>query len=431
MKVSKIVASLAAAAVAASAMAFSAFAADPVTVTLDENYLGDWKASSGIAREEFDKFEGDVKVVLTVKPENVKDGNSYLLKPMDIDKSWDAITSSLTTEKGVCKPDGFMQVKADQTELEFVVPASVKNDLWNTGLAFQCSNVTVKSATLSDGSPENEFTIVTDEDTVAYCAGEFDPFAAAAEPEAAAEEETTTDAAADSGVSIDTVMVIQENATWATTKSANVAITGAGDYTYTLDGLAIDPETLTVLYIKDANCIDETPAGYTATLPDGSATVKSFKINGKDVALSGDSSFYDDAGKLIDMCFFNTWAAQETFFDAPAETIESVEVTISVSASAAPAAAEPVEADDDTLVEEDADISEDIDDVVEDAEPVALPEVVEEVQPVVETEAQVVETAPAVDNTATAPVKTGNAAPAAIAFVMVAAGAAAVVSKRK
>lgn len=217
MKVSKIFASFAAAAVAASAMAISAFAADPVTVTLDENYLGDWKASSGIAREEFDKFDGDVKVVLTVQTENVKDGNSYLLKPMDIDKSWDAITSSLTTEKGVCKPDGFMQVKADQTEVEFVVPASVKNDLWNTGLAFQCSNVTVKSATLSDGAPENEFTIVTDEQTNDYCAGKYDPFAAPAETEAegdteAAEAEATEAVEEDTEAAEDDAEAVEEDA---------------------------------------------------------------------------------------------------------------------------------------------------------------------------------------------------------------------------
>ncbi len=429
MKIFKVAASLAAAAVAASAMAFSVFAADPVTVTLDENYLGDWKASSGIAREEFDKFDGDVKVVLTVKPENVKDGNSYILKPMDIDKSWDAITASLTTEKGVCKPDGFIQVKADQTEIEFVVPASVKNDLWNTGIAFQCSNVTVKSATLSDGSAENEWTYVSDADTPDYCAGRFDPFAASAEAEETDAEAETTDAAADSGVSIDTVMVIQENATWATTKSDAVTITGAGDYTYTLSGLAIDPATLTVLYIKDASCVDADPAaGYTATIPGGSAVVKSFKINGNDVALSGDSSLYDDSGKIIDMCFFNTWAAKETFFEAPAETIETVEVTISVSASASEAAPAPAvveeDEDEDVVVEDDADVEVESDEVVEDA----APEVVEEVTL---TEAVAVETVPAVDTTATAPVKTGNAAAASIAFVMVAAGAAAVVSKRK
>ena len=294
MKISKILASLAAAAVAASAMAFSAFAADPVTVTLDENYLGDWKASSGIAREEFDKFDGDVKVVLTVKPENVKDGNSYILKPMDIDKSWDAITSSLTTEKGVCKPDGFIQVKADQTEVEFVVPASVKNDLWNTGLAFQCSNITVKSATLSDGSPENEWTYVSDADTPDYCAGRFDPFAAPAETEAESDE-------------------------------------------------------------TEAEATEE----------------------------------------------------------------EDTE-------------AEVVDAEVDEVVEDDADLAVEEDDVVEEAapvaEPVAEPEVVEEVTL---TEAVVVETAPAADTTATAPVKTGNVAAVSIAFVMVAAGAAAVASKRK
>lgn len=301
MKVSKIFASFAAAAVAASAMAISAFAADPVTVTLDENYLGDWKASSGIAREEFDKFDGDVKVVLTVQTENVKDGNSYILKPMDIDKSWDPITSSLTTEKGVCKPDGFMQVKADQTEVEFVVPASVKNDLWNTGLAFQCSNVTVKSATLSDGAPENEFTIVEDADTPDYCAGKFDPFAAPAETEAEAEGDAeATEAEATEAVEEDTE--------------------AAED---------------------DAEAVEE------------------------------------DAEPV-------------------AEEVE------------------PVEEDAAPVVEEDA-------------EPVA--EVVEAAP--VETEAAPAETVAAPATTETAPVKTGNTAAATIAVVMVAAGAAALISKRK
>lgn len=246
--------------------------------------------------------------------------------------------------------------------------------------------------------------------------------------------------------SIDTVMVIQENATWATTKSASVTITGSGDYTYTLDGLSIDPETLTVLYIKDASCVDSDPAsGYTATLPDGSAVVKSFKINGKDVSLSGDSSFYDDGGKIIDMCFYNIWAAKETFFDTPAQTIESVEVTITVSAAGGAAAddsdadaADADVADDDSDADvadadvaddedTDAELAEEDDDVaVEDAE--VAPETVEEDQPAVETAA---ETAPAADTAATAPAKTGNTAAAAIAFVMAAAGAAAVVSKRK
>lgn len=293
MKISKILASFAAAAVAATAMAVSVFAADPVTVTLDENYMGDWKLSAGIKREEFDKFDGDVKVVVTVQTEKVKE-NQYVIKPCDSDKGWDAITASLTTDKGVCKPDGFIIVKKDQTEVEFVVPASVKNDLWNNGIAFQAYGVTVKSATLSDGSAENDWTYVSDKDTVAYCAGEFDPFAAPAETEAEPEE--------------------------------------------------------TEAEVTEA---DETDA-------------------------------------------------------------------------------EVVEADDeDVEVDEDDTFAVEADGVVEEAAPVAQPEVVEEVQPVAETAAAVAPTAPAADTTATAPVKTGNAAAVSIAFVMVAAGAAAVVSKRK
>lgn len=190
MKLKKIIAAVAAAAIAVSTMAVTAFAADPVTVTLDSEYVGDWGSGATIKKEEFDKFEGDVKVVLTVEAINIAADKSYLLKPMDKDKGWDAITSQLTAEKATAKPDGFMQVRADQTEVEFVVPSAVAKDFWGAGLGFQVSNLIIKSATLSDGSKENDIVTVTDADTQAYCNGTFDPFAA--ETEAAAEE---TDAA--------------------------------------------------------------------------------------------------------------------------------------------------------------------------------------------------------------------------------------------
>ena len=121
-----------------------------------------------------------------------------------------------------------------------------------------------------------------------------------------------------------------------------------------------------------------------------------------------------------------------------------------LSDDSAPAAAEPEETEaetDEASDETEAEVSEDEDAEVveeeveaevveEDAEPV---EVVEDAEPVAvaETEAVVVETAPAVEDVApvadvaTAPVKTGNTAAATIAVVMVAAGAAAVISKRK
>lgn len=192
MKLKKILAAVAAAAVAVSTMAVTAFAADPVTVTLDSDYVGDWRSGATIKKEEFDKFDGDVKVVLTVEAINVAPDKSYILKPMDKDKGWDAITSQLTAEKAVAKPDGFMQVRADQTEVEFVVPSAVAKDFWGAGLGFQVSNVIIKSATLSDGAPENAIVTVTDADTPAYCNGTFDPFAAETEAETteAAPEET-------------------------------------------------------------------------------------------------------------------------------------------------------------------------------------------------------------------------------------------------
>ena len=93
MKMTKVVSVAAAAAMALSMTAVVSYA--DTTVTLDSTYTGDWSRSAGIEKSAFDGFTGDVKVVLTVEAVNVKDGNSYIIKPMDIDKGWDAITSSL------------------------------------------------------------------------------------------------------------------------------------------------------------------------------------------------------------------------------------------------------------------------------------------------------------------------------------------------
>lgn len=211
MNFKKIVSAVAAAAIAVSAMAVSAFAVD-----LDSTYPGDWGASTGIQKAEFDKFEGDVKVVLTVETVNVKEGNSYLIKPMNKDKSWDSLVPSLTAEKATAKPDGWMQVRYDQTEVEFVVPKSVQNDLWGAGLCFQVNNVIVKSATLSDGAPENPFTTVTDGDTPAYCAGTFTPeyvTAAPAEEETAEAAEETAEAAEETAEAVeDTAEAVEDTA---------------------------------------------------------------------------------------------------------------------------------------------------------------------------------------------------------------------------
>ncbi|MCM1577184.1 MAG: hypothetical protein NC078_00085 [Ruminococcus sp.] len=408
MNVKKILSAVSAGAVAVSMMATGAFAAN--VADGDINLGTDWSGTVIGA----DKFAGAAEGDTVTLTYSIIPADYNLISLCSGGEGWTKLEATQTATSADAgfknQEDGFSVVTEDNTVV-YTLTAADAQTLNDNGACIRGYQVNVTSVDFGG---------------------------AVAAPEAEAETEAAP--AADTGVSIDTVMVIQENATWATTKSNNVTITGAGDYTYTLSGLSIDPATLTVLYIKDASCVDSDPAaGYTATIPGGSAVVKSFKINGNDVALSGDSSLYNDAGTIIDMCFFNTWAAQETFFDAPADTIESVEVTISVSADsvAAPApAAEEATLDDDVevvadeadeLVEDDA---EEVVEVVEDAEPVAAEtEAVVETVPV-ETEAPVVETAPVADTT-TAPVRTGNAAVAAVAFVMVAAGAAAVVSKRK
>lgn len=170
MKMKKILASVAAAALAVSTLAISAFAAEPVTVKLDDGYMGDWAQAGIIKKENFDKFEGDVKVVLTVEATNVADGNAYLLKPMEADKGWDAVTSQLTTSKESAKPDGFIAIHYDQTEVEFVVPSAMRADMWDGGISFQVNNVIIKSAVLSDGAAESAFGVVEEADTANYCA---------------------------------------------------------------------------------------------------------------------------------------------------------------------------------------------------------------------------------------------------------------------
>ena len=165
MNFKKIVSAVAAAAIAVSAMAVSAFAFE-----MDSEYTGGWSASTTIPKSEFAAVGGDVKVVLTVeqKAPLVGAGN-HLLKPMNICSSWDAITTSLTTDSAICKGDGFIVVPKDVTTIEFVVPQSVWEGFipyadeegdGSAGLAFQVNDVIIRSAELSAGSPEGEFTVV-------------------------------------------------------------------------------------------------------------------------------------------------------------------------------------------------------------------------------------------------------------------------------
>ena len=204
MNFKKIIASVAAAAVAVSTLAVSAFAA---TVTLKSEYTGGWSQSALIPKSEFEAIGGDVKVVLEVERHDplVGDGN-YLLKPMNAAESWDAITDQLSSDTAIRKGDGFIVVGKDVTSVEFVVPEATwqsfhgyindgVEDETSSGLSFQVNDVIIKSAELSAGSPEGEFTVV-DEATSADIMKNGVPAADTAATDDAAADTTTEDAPA-------------------------------------------------------------------------------------------------------------------------------------------------------------------------------------------------------------------------------------------
>ena len=204
MNFKKIIASVAAAAVAVSTLAVRAFAA---TVTLNSEYTGGWSQSALIPKSEFEAIGGDVKVVLEVERHDplVGDGN-YLLKPMNAAESWDAITDQLSSDTAIRKGDGFIVVGKDVTSVEFVVPEATwqsfhgyindgVEDETSSGLSFQVNDVIIKSAELSAGSPEGEFTVV-DEATSADIMKNGVPAADTAATDDAAADTTTEDAPA-------------------------------------------------------------------------------------------------------------------------------------------------------------------------------------------------------------------------------------------
>ena len=198
MNFKKILSAVAAAAVAVSTMAVSAFAYD-----MNSEYTGGWSASATIPKSEFAAIGGDVKVVLTVERHDplVGDGN-YLLKPMNICSSWDAITDQLTSDTAIAKGDGFIVVGKDVTSVEFVVPEATWSafvdyeggDGADAGLAFQVNDVIIKSADLSAGAPEGAFTIVDEATSADIMANGVPAADTAATDDAAAD--TTADAPA-------------------------------------------------------------------------------------------------------------------------------------------------------------------------------------------------------------------------------------------
>ncbi len=194
MKLKKLLTGFVAAAVAVSTMAISAFAA--TTVTLDTECKAAWSMAGIIKLDSFQEFidmyaeNGEypyIKVVLDVEAANVADDASYIFKPLVAD-SWGVI-KGITSDTATVKPDGFMQVRKDQTQVEFVLPNTFLEEQWNSQLGFQVSNVIIKGAELSavDG-PQGEMKTITDAETVQYC-NYLEQFAPADAEDATTEEE--------------------------------------------------------------------------------------------------------------------------------------------------------------------------------------------------------------------------------------------------
>ncbi len=221
--------------------------------------------------------------------------------------------------------------------------------------------------------------------------------------------------------SVSCKLYTQNTNSWTVYESDAFDITSdGGDFTVTVN--AGGETDYITLYVKDV-----TGGAAPASLKEGSVTVNSIKVNGKDLGLT--KTEYDlvngDSG-ILDVCFINGWA--DTFVeagDAPmdengdsytfGEAVDTFEVSFSVNmggeAAAAPAEDTAEEAPAEEVAEEAAD------DTAEEA-------------PASE-EAAPVEDAPAADTAATTPAQTGNTAASAIAVVMVAAAGAMVASKRK
>lgn len=228
MNFKKLIASLAAGAVAVSMCAVSAFAS---TVEMDSEYPGSWAASAPIPKTELEAIGGDVKIVLTVETRNLAGtADQFLIRPMDYDNGWADLSAECTSDTVIAKTDGMFCIPEDATTVEFVLNGSVIAGLGDTGVSFQVQNVTIKSAELEAGTPENEIPRVSDSDGKDYCFGRktFEELggAAPASDDAPAEDaaEAAEDTAAPADENVTEAAPAADNSTTAV-QTGNVTVT--------------------------------------------------------------------------------------------------------------------------------------------------------------------------------------------------------------
>lgn len=194
MNVKKILCSLAAAVTAVSMMAANVFA---VTVDLDSEYPGIWKAGKCIPKADLEALGGDVKVVLTVEiKEPLVGEHLHHLRPIDHDTSWVGFTTSLQSDTVYAmEADGNFVLADGQTSVEFIIPADIISSLADGGLGFMVANVIVKSADITKAeAPQGAIKLVTAEEGEQITVGTYgaepaETEAAPAETEAAPAED--------------------------------------------------------------------------------------------------------------------------------------------------------------------------------------------------------------------------------------------------
>lgn len=142
--------------------------------------------------------------------------------------------------------------------------------------------------------------------------------------------------------SADIALYAGNSANWTTASSTPVTVNADGEYTLKLEGLSIAPDTLTVIYIKDA-AVEAQEKEKSDLAPDITILTKSLKINGKEITLTdGYPTTLTDAG-TFDVCWYNIWATSY-FAVEGMDAITDIEVTFEVVSAAEPAEAVPDDA---------------------------------------------------------------------------------------
>ena len=202
MKLKKI-----AALTAAAAMAISmAVTVSAETVTIDDEYPGQWVSSgAGIKKADLEAVGGDVKIVLDVEVyDKFGLADQYLVHPIDYDNGWASRSSeeynyehpdTITSDTLTVKRDGWICVNKNDTQLEFVYSADDIASLGDDGLCFSCCNVIVHSATYEKADAKQAtLQWVGDQEGKDYCFADLD---AAAPAEEEAVEEVAEEAPAE------------------------------------------------------------------------------------------------------------------------------------------------------------------------------------------------------------------------------------------